>query len=1169
MDRRTRVDFVNYSSIEYRFGGEYFESGTWRDAKVKENSIPKAAGQQQQQQQPLTGNSPAKSSTSPSVLLKKEQLPAKKKDGSLPGSTSISFVNNSWVAGVAGYVYYIGSDGSCIEIAFKHPMIGSNLFTARRHSTFTGNAKALFECAPEAAPEGGKTRSKQSNLGWVTVKNSAEDMRITVVIPDTATDDLQNDEVFKMIAQQHILCPSYATVSHQGTTAMTPGTPGDYNGGTNFDPPDRLSPGGADGAARTFVVQIENRSEEEFIFDGDFFIGGQWGGRKPHIKPSGSSKPTSSSTSTTPSSSAVGAEQRTNNPASPSKARSKDTTTLTFKSDALMQGIQGLTWFVNARNMQKYLCLCFSNPMFGDGIFFASCGHPPHELKEVLVESQATLAAMGTDKLHSRPEQGVAWQVVEMSASCHRVKLIILEKLPSIDWGLYPPPKPKVRRRSSTDQVPSATSTPSTAAPDGKTETISIPETPPEPSEPEVENNYQLMLRKDDKKDGEVDVVTATLDSTRPRDALDGLGQGLMAAGGGILAGFAALVASPIVGAQQDGVSGFFTGLGKGAVGAVALSAGGVVAGTTQIVRGVANTPEALSQGSNMKWDSTLGKWVDDTVNLRELESGKLEESESEEEETEELKDKFGEKVLETEYYDLLGVPATATPGEIKKAYYKKALVCHPDKNPNDPEAHKKFQELSQAYQILSDPQLRETYNRVGKSGLSQQDMPDIDPALFFSVLFGSEQFEGYIGKLYIASQAESLMQKLQKKEQVDNLEQDIKNGKVDSLVTDKSKNTAKRLKRNQVRREIKLAIALRDRLKPWVLLRDEKNFLAAIAAEAQELKKASFGQRMLATIGFIYENKAEQYLAEQGGEWSLFSASGWKETGAKTQRNMRLVGQLTNAGLALKKLHAEAQKLDEEDLKEEGDEQADKAAAAEKKDGDVGGDNKKDSASAASSASAAPGGAAASASTSSPSKSAAAAGATPKGGPAGTNTASTSSTSAGAAGTASGAQSSSTGAAAGTATTGGTTSSAAQAPSKPALTPEEEAKKKQQQERKKQERKAAAAREMEQSLPIFLEIIWEFSASDIESTVASVCKFFLYDVSVPWILRIRRAAALQRVGRIFQDIATMTDKELDSADAKSKLEQAFVTTITKEKGKEKEGGKGSGNTPTSGGAKA
>ena len=48
-------------------------------------------------------------------------------------------------------------------------------------------------------------------------------------------------------------------------------------------------------------------------------------------------------------------------------------------------------------------------------------------------------------------------------------------------------------------------------------------------------------------------------------------------------------------------------------------------------------------------------------------------------------------------YYDLLGVAADASAGQIKKGYYKEARKCHPDRNPDDPAAHAKFQELVQA----------------------------------------------------------------------------------------------------------------------------------------------------------------------------------------------------------------------------------------------------------------------------------------------------------------------------------------------------------------------------------------------------------------------------------------------------------------------------------------
>ncbi|PVU97586.1 hypothetical protein BB559_001977 [Furculomyces boomerangus] len=100
--------------------------------------------------------------------------------------------------------------------------------------------------------------------------------------------------------------------------------------------------------------------------------------------------------------------------------------------------------------------------------------------------------------------------------------------------------------------------------------------------------------------------------------------------------------------------------------------------------------------------------------------------------------------VKDTKLYDYLGVPPTATDAEIKKSYRKLALKYHPDKSKDAKDAEK-FKEISHAYDILSDSQKREVYDRYGEEGLSGEGGmgPGMSAEDLFSQFFGGSVFGG------------------------------------------------------------------------------------------------------------------------------------------------------------------------------------------------------------------------------------------------------------------------------------------------------------------------------------------------------------------------------------------------------------------------------------------
>ena len=105
------------------------------------------------------------------------------------------------------------------------------------------------------------------------------------------------------------------------------------------------------------------------------------------------------------------------------------------------------------------------------------------------------------------------------------------------------------------------------------------------------------------------------------------------------------------------------------------------------------------------------------------------------------------------DYYELLGVSKTASADDIRKAYRKLAFRYHPDKNPGDEEAGKKFRDISNAYEVLHDPEKRAAYDRRGHAGLKDMGFEGFSSAEDIFSHFG-DIFGDFFGRRFYGRQA-------------------------------------------------------------------------------------------------------------------------------------------------------------------------------------------------------------------------------------------------------------------------------------------------------------------------------------------------------------------------------------------------------------------------------
>ncbi|KAF2072890.1 hypothetical protein CYY_005785 [Polysphondylium violaceum] len=193
---------------------------------------------------------------------------------------------------------------------------------------------------------------------------------------------------------------------------------------------------------------------------------------------------------------------------------------------------------------------------------------------------------------------------------------------------------------------------------------------------------------------------------------------------------------------------------------------------------------------------------------------------------------------IKIDYYELLGVSKKATTSEITKAYYKLAKEYHPDKNKNDLYAEEMFKKVSEAYQVLTDPEKRERYDKYGMDAMNEMT---IDPLDLFRMIFGGGMFQNYFGDL---SFYDAFSQQMSQENPTN----------PEELQLDQEKMAKKREERI-----VSLTKQLIIIIEPYVQ-GNKVEFESNMKNQAKEMAAAPGGADLLSLLGYIYIQEAKQH---------------------------------------------------------------------------------------------------------------------------------------------------------------------------------------------------------------------------------------------------------------------------------------------------------------------
>lgn len=390
-------------------------------------------------------------------------------------------------------------------------------------------------------------------------------------------------------------------------------------------------------------------------------------------------------------------------------------------------------------------------------------------------------------------------------------------------------------------------------------------------------------------------VYNSILEEIKPlRDLWDGVSSAISLCWKGYYHGFQSLVFDyPVKGYVTEGVLGLVLGTAVGVLHFGFMTTSGAVAGAYQLMRGLERTVTAVRESSQGKvWSSTTRDW--EFYSLQK-ESDYLTDTRSQKQNSDNVNNsqrRLRKHVKDRAYYDILQVPVDADSSTIKKAYYRRALDVHPDKNnlQSEREASEQFQMLSTVYNTLVSSETRELYDKYGLcfQGHVPEGSSNVDPYVFFAILFGSSVVEPYIGNLAIASIVDNALS--------------LTKFSVPQIAFG-GFNFYSSVQ--QVQRQVDVAIHLRDRTDCFVMgacTIDE--FRQSCKAESQSLALAMKGKPerdfLLRSIGSGLVLETKQYLEPA---WKK-SLHGWFTDAIHSTRSMKTTQDL---GDAIRRAVAEA----------------------------------------------------------------------------------------------------------------------------------------------------------------------------------------------------------------------------------------------------------------------